>query len=458
MAKQNNELGIIFSKWLDTIENFYDLSLLATIEETAASSPSPTDVEVAYNLLGPWTGTGMKIPDIIPPAPPLSFPSDHGEHFDYPVEWTFVTHSLDLAGGGKVNVIGNIFRKAIATHDTAPEVPPLFRQIYSTSIGVTIEIPNKEKVHYSLPTTTFAALEGGVEISSDPFCKVIGKNSIVGSDNNVFPCHVHFEDSGSTLDGRPAITIDLDCAAANPPFLEGSNGYVGLKDHIPGLSSWYYYSWAQQPTTGSVQIDHDTFKVERGLTWMDHQWGGCTPPLPPVSAPAWSGWSFFALQFDENRSFSISCSHGPIVNGVLPPDLPGFATYVTGKGHAQKSILAEAFLTVTKYIESPDTSASYPCAWEIKVKSVPVTIDGLDVVITATTDLEQQSLWMGGLAEYAEAASTVIAVGSDGGLPVQMKGVGYCESVGFEDPHEVVTRGKTWLKSALATKFREGKA
>jgi hypothetical protein len=86
MAKENSKLGVIFSKWVNTFKNFYDPSALALIKSTSASSPPPADVQVAYQLLGSWTGTDMKIPGIIPLAPKFSFSMGHWEHFDYSAE------------------------------------------------------------------------------------------------------------------------------------------------------------------------------------------------------------------------------------------------------------------------------------------------------------------------------------------------------------------------------------
>ena len=71
----------------------------------------------------------------------------------------------------------------------------------------------------------------------------------------------------------------------------------------------------------------------------------------------------------------------------------------------------------------------------------------LDVVVTTVCD--QQSLWQGGLAEYAEAACSMVATGYVDGREVMMEGVGYCESVGLEDPAEGDTRCKMWLRSSL---------
>ena len=66
----------------------------------------------------------------------------------------------------------------------------------------------------------------------------------------------------------------------------------------------------------------------------------------------------------------------------------------------------------------------------------------LSIVVTATTDIEQQSQQMRELTGYADAVSVVNAVGTVDGLPVWMKGVGYCEGVGLEDSHEHITKGR----------------
>ena len=109
---------------------------------TDIRAPSPTDIEAAYGLLGAWTSTGLTLPKLIPPAPALHFPADHGEHWDVPIEWHYITLSLNLECGGRVSAVFIIFRKAIATHASSPKrTTDLDRQIFSTSLGITIEMP-----------------------------------------------------------------------------------------------------------------------------------------------------------------------------------------------------------------------------------------------------------------------------------------------------------------------------
>jgi predicted secreted hydrolase len=433
----------MFSSFLATVKNYYDPACLELMVRAAASSPSPTTVESAYQLLGSWTGTGLKIPTPIPPSEALSFPADHGEHWDTPIEWRFYTLSLDLAAGGRVSVIANFFRKAIATAASAPGVRDLDRQIYSTSIATTIEMLDTEPIHYCLPVATLAPVEGGVEVGNEPFRMVVGKNSIVGG-GDVFPLHIHVEDSGDPTVGRPSIRIDVECADANPLFLQGENGYVGPQVKVGEVSSvgWYYYSWPQLPTTGMVTIGGTEHGVAAGRTWMDHQWGGSPPPATP-KAPAWTGWCWFEFQFAGDRSLTVACPHQGITNGTLPPALPGFGTYVE-KG---VSTLVMALLDVSDYTKSPDTDARYPSSWLIEVKTPDD--NSVALAVSPRTVLNEQAMWMGGLTEYSEAASTVGAIGIVDGNPVAMEGVGYCEGVGFEDPDETHARAKTWLRDAL---------
>jgi predicted secreted hydrolase len=433
MAKgeKNSKLGEIFSSFLDTIEGYYDPATLALMKKVSSSSPSPTDVEVAIELLGAWASTGLKLPEPIPKAPPLRFPADHSEHWDAPIEWHFLTLSLDLECGGRISAVIIFFRKAAAAHASVPKrTSNLDRQIFSTSLGVTVEMPGKESTHHAFPVVTLSPIEGGVKFANDPFHLSVGNNSIDGS-IDIFPLFLHVEGPGESLAGRPAIEIDVACSATNPLFLQGSNGYVGL----PGGPAWYYYSWANQKTTGSVKIDDQRHIVTSGVAWMDHQWGGWPVPSSPAK-PGWGGWCWFEFQFDENRALTLSCLHG----GTILPGTLGYGVYVQGKS----STSVEAKLDVAKYAKSPETDANYPSEWHLSIKSKAIELE-----VAVTTVCEQQSLWQGGLSEYAEAAATVKATGSIDGKAVIMEGVGYCESVGLEDPVEVETRRKIWLRSSL---------
>ena len=436
-----SNVGPLLAARLNATKSFPDAQLLNLLTKTAQSVPSPQQVEVALWLLGSYGASApASVPTSIPPAAPLSFPADHGEHFDAQIEWRYITLSLPLPNGGLISVMGNFFRKQIVLAADSPSSSPLDRQLYSTSMGVTIEMPNQPGVHYALPTTTFAAVDGTISVGNAPFHMTIGTNSLTGG-NDVFPLHVHIADDGDVSVGRPSIVVDVDCAATNPLFLQGVNGYVGPTGPSPSVG-WYYYSWPQQRTTGTVTIGGVSYAVSNGTAWMDHQWGG-SPLATSGPISTWSGWCWFEFQFDGDRSLTLSAPHGPVVGGVLPPNALAFGTYIDNG----VSTIVYGTLNVSAYVQSPKTTARYPSAWSLAIASIDKTT--VVLAVTPSAPIQPQTLWMGQITEYSEANCAATAMGTISGAPITMTGVGYCEGVGFEDPALEHARQEAFLTSKL---------
>lgn len=448
--RDNSALGEAFLGWLNTIESFYDADLMALLMQVAGSSPTPAQVEVAYQMLAGWEGTGMTVPQPIIPGktPELIFPADHYEHWDASIEWRYFTLSLTLDDGSVFSLIANFFRKAIATAQTAPLLQPIDRQIYSTSIAWTRRFADGSSEHHRIPNQTYAPLEGGVTVTNGPFTMVIGANSItgLGGGDDVFPLKIHVEDAGA--EGRPSLALDVTCEATRPLFLQGAYGYVGALWGANGQSTQgtYYYSWHHQQTAGTVVID-GVSRAATGITWMDHQWGGSTPPGEPITPQA-TGWCWFEFQFDHGQSLTCSALHGPIGKfGVLPAS-PGAGTWVNGD-FAQPVAIK---LTVLDYSQSLETGVHYPCSWRIEVENLAGAVSPvertLNVVVEPTTDCLDQSMWnTANCVEYSEAASTVVAAGTMGMKVLALTGVGYCEGDGFEALDVRNARCIAYLKS-----------
>ncbi len=71
------------------------------------------------------------------------------------------------------------------------------------------------------------------------------------------------------------------------------------------------------------------------------------------------------------------------------------------------------------------------------------------LVVVPVTAVKPQALLMGGLVQYAEAACTVTAIGTIGGVGVTLNGAGSCGSVGFEDPAATQSHQVAFLTQAL---------
>ncbi len=430
-------LGPILTSSLNAVKNYPDKNVFALLRKVAASKNiAAPQVLVANSLLGDFSAIG----NVPKPNHTLVFPADHGEHFDTTYEWRYITLSLPLQGGGLVSVVMAFFRTALLPPNAMPTLTPIERQVYSTSVGVTVELPGRPGVHYAWPITAFSGCD--VTVTNNPFKMVLGKNFIDGS-KGVFPLHLHLEDPGDWSVGRPPTVIDVQCEATNPLFLQGTNGYVGPNVEDPDLA-WYYYSWPQQKTTGSVKLNGSTYRVGSGaIAWMDHQWGGVKRA---TSGPAisWGGWAWFEFQFPNKQSLTLASPHGPIVGGKLPLFNAGFGTYVDGKD----AFPVSAIMQVLGYTQSPYTTARYPSDWRLQV--LPgATLKPIALVVQPVCTVKPQALWMNGIVEYAEANCTVTAQGALNGKSVTMKGVGYCEGVGFEDPKFRVQRDVTFLQSTL---------
>lgn len=433
--------GRLFAAQLDAVAGAYpDVATLALLRSIAnQKSPTAPQLETALSLLGNY-GAMSDVPQPIPPGAPLQFPADHAWHPDMSIEWYYFTMSLPLVGGGVVSVICNFFRKSLAPAGLVLGISDLGRQIFSTSIATTIELPDEPAVHYAWPVQSFFGTDPAVQIESSPLKTVLGLQSIVGT-NDVFPAHYHL-DNAVPPDG-PHVVIDIDAAASHPLFLQGVNGYDGTPSGTAQTVGYYYYSWPQQAATGTVTIDGITYETTGGVVWMDHQFGG---NVPVRSGPpgAWTGWSWFEFQFGGGISLTLTNTHGPIVNGIDDP-APGFGTLIMPDGTSE---LVGNTLSIGGYTPSIATTARYPSSWTIDVTEGLIYPVSLHVV--PVTDVAQQAMWMGAQVEYAEASSTVTATGSINGVDVgTLTGVGYCESVGFEDTTLLAARQIQYLNDTL---------
>jgi predicted secreted hydrolase len=422
-----------FGNLLRRVKGYPDRETFRLLQRVAAS-PRTTNqmVEVAYGLLGSYGAIGSELPQSIPPAPALAFPADNGQHCGAQMEWYYLSLSLELDNGALVSVVATFLRTRIGG-PVIRGVSPLEQQLYSTSVGITLEnLPGRADAQYAVPPSTFYPPTGGVAVSNHPFELTLGKNSIRGG-REPFPLRVQLVAEHERSIGLPPIEVSVTCAATNPPFLQGKDGYVGA----PGAQSYYYYSWPQQRTTGTVWIAGKRHAA-RGITWMDHQWGSFPPPRPGSRPLGPGGWSWFEFQFEGNRSLTLSFPHNKLNNGKLPSPSQGFGTYVDGRS----STLLGATMTIpesARYVKSPVTRALYPTQWNIQTAEPSIQV-------VPKVAVEPSTLSFASRQEYSEAACTAVATLPGGS---RVSGVGTCETVGMENPAQYKARAVAFLKAGL---------
>jgi predicted secreted hydrolase len=441
LKQRPTKAGKMFGNILRRVKDSYpDKQTFALLEQVAAS-PRTTNamVDAAFGLLGNYSAVGSEHLKSIPPAAPLRFPADNSQHYRVQTEWYYLSLSLKLDNGALVSIVATFFRSPIGSAAPIAGVAPLDQQMFSTSIGITVQdLPGSSDAHYAVPNTSFYPPTGGVRISNSPFELTLGKNSLKGGPD-VFPLRVRLVNDADPSIGLPPIDVNLTCAATNPRFLQGKNGFVGAD----GFASFYYYSWPQQQTSGTVTIAGKRHRAS-GITWVDHQWGANpAPPRRSVAVPE-GGWSWFQFQFEGNRSLTVVFPHKPLNNGRLPfTPITGIGTYVNGRS----STFVFATVTIPKgtpYVRSALTKALYPTQWVVE------TTTGPSMRIIPTVAVEPSTLYFSSFHEYSEAACTAVATFADRST---MSGVGFCETVGMEAPAHYKARAVAYLKAGL----RKGK-
>jgi len=437
VKQRPTKAGKMFGNLLRRVKASYPDKTTFRLLEQVAASPVTTNkmVDVAFGLLGNYSAAGSEHPPPIPPAPALSFPAENRQHYRVQTEWYYLSLSLKLDNGALVSIVATFFRSPIGSAPPIRGVAPLAQQMFSTSIGITVrDLPGQADAHYAVPTTSFYAPTGGVRISNNPFELTLGKNSLKGG-RDVFPLRVRLVNDAVPSIGLPRIDVNVTCAATNPRFLQGKDGYVGAE----GFASFYYYSWPQQQTSGTVTIGGKRHGAG-GITWVDHQWGANPAPARGSVPVPEGGWSWFEFQFDGNRSLTLVFPHKPLQNGRLPfTPINGIGTYVDGKS----STFLLGTVTIPEgspYVRSPLTKALYPTQWVLK------TVTGPSIQVIPTVAVEPSTLYFASFHEYSEAACTAVGTLADGST---MKGVGICETVGMEAPTHYKARCVAYLKAGL---------
>jgi predicted secreted hydrolase len=207
-----------------------------------------------------------------------------------------------------------------------------------------------------------------------------------------------------TSTGVP-FALDLEAEPIKPAALHDTDGWI---DFGPAGGS-YYYSRTALDTTGTLELDGQTFRVT-GQTWFDHQWGD-------FIAVGGGGWDWFAVNLGDGTDLTFSLVRNadgsyPLVYGTLV-DADGATVHLP----------RDAFdIEITDRWTSPTTGADYPAGWRIVVPGEALVIDLRPTVADQELDTRAST----GVV-YWEGSQTVDA--SRDGQP--LGGEAYVELTGY---------------------------
>jgi predicted secreted hydrolase len=314
----------------------------------------------------------------------LTFPSDHGPHPDFRIEWWYLTANLEGPDETDYGLQWTLFRTALAPHESEGWASP---QLWMGHAAVTT------------PTGHFVAErlarggtgQAGVMVGGDaPFRGWIDDWQMLssappGSDAL----------SALTLTARGVdFGYEVRLAADGPLVLQGDRGY-SVKSG--GGQASHYYSQPFYRLTGRLDLPGGPVEVT-GSAWLDREWS--SQPL----AGDQSGWDWFSLSFDGGEK---------LMGFVLRDWGAGFTSGTWIAADGTPGPLKPGELTAKPLALATVAGRAVPVEWRLTLPG-----RGLDVTLSALNP----NAWMTTSVPYWEGPVTVSGSHS---------GRGYLEMTGY---------------------------
>ena len=319
---------------------------------------------------------------------PLSFPFDHGPHFDAVNEWWYFTGEVLTQNEKTLGFEFTIFKRWVG------------KEIGFAYLGHLAVSDPEISEHFFAEVPTFSSVP-----DSKP-----GKTEI--EINNFF--YSFSESEGIALQAAAGnLSLNLLLTPAMDVLPHGQDGIIDMGD---GLNS-YYYSFTNLMTAGNMSVNGLEYAVSSGRTWMDHQWGNFS--LFGMI------WDWFSLRLEDGSAFMLFQFRN-IIDNVVRTNW----TYRTGDGSVTYG--EEFFVQATRVYEDEKGKSTYPIDWIVEVPDI-----NADFVVTPLFD--EQSLNNVMTPRYWEGLCAVEGT-IDGEI---INGSAYVELTGYEDMN--VTRQKRSL-------------
>ncbi len=323
---------------------------------------------------------GFSVPEA---GRPLAFPTDHGAHPDFRIEWWYLTANLKDENGADLGLQWTLFRSALKPE---PGDGWSASQTFMAHAAITTA-----DHHYS--TERFA--RGGIGqagVTVEPFSAWIDDwrmDSRATADADPLSA-LHIAARG------PDFSYDLELVANGPLVRHGDDGY-SVKS-ASGQAS-YYYSQPFYSVTGTVTLPSGPVTVS-GQAWLDREWS--SQPLDPDQ----TGWDWLSLHFDDGSKLMGFRLRSRTADAYTS------ATWIGPDG--ESAAYGDGALTMTPRRTEQVAGRAIPVEWRLQLPD-----RDLDIAVDAVN----ADSWMETLVPYWEGP--VMATGSHPGR-------GYLEMTGYE--------------------------
>lgn len=306
----------------------------------------------------------------------FDFPTDHGPHPAYRIEWWYLTANLTGPDGTPYGLQWTLFRSALSDYEAEGWDSP---QLWMGHAAVTT--PERHFV-------TERLARGGIGqagVTADPFAAWIDEWELSGPD---------FDQLAMRAAG-PDFAYDMALTAQGPLVFHGDNGY-SVKS--AGGQASYYYSQPFYEISGTLHLPNGDVTVT-GQAWLDREWSS-----QPLSEDQ-TGWDWFSLSLDAGKlmGFRLRQTDGQYYTA---------ATWIAPDGRT--TAYPDGAFQAAPLAHSEVAGRQVPTQWQVILPD-----RGVDVTVRA---LNPQA-WMDVSIPYWEGPVTVSG---------SHAGVGYLEMTGYE--------------------------
>jgi predicted secreted hydrolase len=324
---------------------------------------------------------------------PFRLPLDHGPHFGFQTEWWYYTGNVVATGGQAFGFQLTFFRRGL-TPGPPPDGPGLAtNQVYFAHLAIT-DVAAGTHAFAERWARGAAGLAGA---TGAPFAVWLEGWRVDSASADGSAVRLVARDGGLGL------ALELD--ATKPLVAHGDRG-LSAKGRAPGNAS-YYVGYTRLRVRGRLAAAGSDVAVT-GEAWFDHEWSTSALDAGAV------GWDWFSLQLADGRE--LMCFRIRREDRSLEPASIG--TVVRADGSTRRLPASAILLDVLDRWTSPETGATYPSRWRLRVPD-----ESLDLlVVPRVADQEMRT-------SFTYWEGSVAVSGTASGRPVF--GQGYVELTGY---------------------------
>jgi predicted secreted hydrolase len=276
----------------------------------------------------------------------VQFPRDEGSHPDFRIEWWYITGWLNEATRPLGFQITFFRARPNLKHDNPSAFNP--RQIMVAHAALS------DPSHGRLLHAQRAARDGFALAGADS-----GRTRVwidewrLHQEENSYRARILAQE----------FSLELECAATQPPLLQGENGF-SRKGPAPESAS-YYYSLPHLKVEGNLTRGGEQLRVA-GTAWLDHEWS--SQYLEKDAA----GWDWIGVNLSDGAAlmaFRMRDRHGGHfwAGGALR----------RADGSLRVFSPADIRFTPRREWRSARTGTNYPVSWMLKAGDLELTVEPL---------------------------------------------------------------------------------